>query len=101
MSRRPKKPQGEPWGRRLVSWVDGEREPEDRTLFVMEKSAHRRLLQPPSEEEFERQEQRRLRQFFNWYPAAAVLICLALTGILLLTVTEIPSFCSADNPNNN
>ena len=101
MSKRPKKPRGEPWGRRLVSWVDGEREPEDRTLFVMERNVHRRLLQPPSEEEFERQERRRLRQFFNWYPIAAVLICLALTGILLLTVMEMPSFGSADNPTNN
>ena len=29
------------------------------------------------------------------------LICLALTGILRLTVTEMPSFGSADNPTNN
>ena len=28
--------------RRLTSWVDGEREPKDQTLFVMEQRPHRR-----------------------------------------------------------
>ena len=38
--------------RRLTAWVDGEREPKDQTLFVMEQHPPRHVRQ--SEEEFQR-----------------------------------------------
>ena len=85
--------------RRLVSWVDGDREPKDQTLFVMEQRPHRDLR--PSEEEFERREKDRLRKFFNWYPIAAAVICVALGVILLATVMNMPGFGQEDNPINN
>ena len=75
--------------RRLVSWVDGDREPKDQTLFVMEQRPHRDLR--PSEEEFERREKDRLRKFFNWYPIAAAVICAALGVILASARRTIPS----------
>ena len=84
---------------RLVSWVDGDREPKDQTLFVMEQRPHRDLR--PSEEEFERREKDRLRKFFNWYPIAAAVICAALGLILLATVMNMPGFGQEDNPINN
>lgn len=84
---------------RLVSWVDGDREPKDRTLFVMERRPPRHAR--PTEEEHEKWERHRLRRFFNWYPAAAALICLALVGVLLAAVLEMPLFGQADNPTNN
>ena len=85
--------------RRLVSWVDGDREPKDQTLFVMEQRPHRDFR--PSEEEFERREKARLKKFFNWYPTAAAAICVALVMILLATVMNMPGFGQEDNPINN
>lgn len=84
---------------RLVSWVDGDREPKDQTLFVMEQRPRRDFR--PSEEEFERREKDRLRKFFNWYPIAAAVICAALGLILLATVMNMPGFGQEDNPINN
>ena len=84
---------------RLVSWVDGDREPRDQTLFVMERRPPRRVR--PTEEEHEKWERHRLRRFFNIYPVAAALICLALVGVLLAAVVEMPLFGQADNPTNN
>ena len=49
--------------KQFISWVDGDREPKDRTLFVMEQRPHREFR--PSEEEFERREKDRLRKFFQ------------------------------------
>ena len=69
--------------KQFISWVDGDREPKDRTLFVMEQRPHREFR--PSEEEFERREKDRLRKFFNWYPIAAAVICVAL-GIILFAI---------------
>ena len=87
------------WRGRLVSWVDGDREPPDRALLVMERRARRDLR--PSEEEFERREKVRLRKFFNWYPIAAAVICAVMAGILLTTVMNMPGFGEEDNPINN
>lgn len=84
---------------RLVSWVDGDREPKDQTLFVMERRPPRYAR--PTEEEHEKWDRYRLRRFFNWYPVAAVLICLALIGVLMAAVLEMPLFGQADNPTNN
>ena len=84
---------------RLVSWVDGDREPKDQTLFVMEQRPHRDFR--PSEEEFELREKARLKKFFNWYPTAAAAICVALVMILLATVMNMPGFGQEDNPINN
>lgn len=53
--------------KQFISWVDGDREPKDRTLFVMEQRPHREFR--PSEEEFERREKDRLPEVFNWYPS--------------------------------
>lgn len=85
--------------RRLTAWVDGEREPKDQTLFVMEQHPPRHVRQ--SEEEFQRREEDRLRKFFNWYPIAAAVICAALVAILLTTVMSMPGFGEEDNPINN
>ena len=87
------------WSQRLISWVDGEREPKDRSLFVMERHPHR--FSRPTDQEFETRERRRLKNFFNWYPIAAVGICVALVAIMLLAVLEMPLFGEADNPTNN
>ena len=87
------------WKGRLTAWVDGDREPKDRTLFVMETRARRSRL--PTVEEHEKREKHRLREFFNWYPAAAVLICLLLTAVLMFTVLQMPGFGRADNPLHN
>ena len=84
---------------RLVSWVDGDREPKDQTLFVMEQRPRRDFR--PSEEEFERREKDRLRKFFNWYPIAAAVICAALDMGMLATVMNMPGFGQEDNPINN
>ena len=73
--------------KQFISWVDGDREPKDRTLFVMEQRPHREFR--PSEEEFERREKDRLRKFFNWYPIAAAVICMALGIILFTTVMNL------------
>lgn len=85
--------------RRLTAWVDGEREPKDQTLFVMEQRPPRHVR--PSEEEFQRREEDRLRKFFNWYPIAAAVICAVLVAILLTTVMSMPGFGEEDNPINN
>ena len=87
------------WKGRLTAWVDGDREPKDRTLFVMETRARRSRL--PTVEEHERREKHRLRKFFNWYPIAAVVICAVMAGILLTTVMNMPGFGEEDNPINN
>lgn len=84
---------------RLTVWVDGDREPEDRTLFVMEKRRARRPV--PSDAEHERKERRRLHSFLGWYPAAAVLVCLSLVGILLAAVFAMPTFGQEENPIHN
>lgn len=83
----------------LAAWADGDREPEDRTLFVMEKGRPRRSV--PSEAEHERREKHRLRKFLGWYPAAAGIVCLLLVGVLLAAVLTMPTFGEADNPVNN
>lgn len=83
---------------RVVVWVDGEREPKDRTLFMMER---RPLRSAPSSEEREQRERYHLRRFLERYPFAAILICLILTAILLVTVVHMPVFGRADNPINN
>ena len=85
--------------RRLTAWVDGEREPKDQTLFVMEQHPPRHVRQ--SEEEFQRREEDRLRKVFNWYPIAAAGICVVLVAILLTTVMSMPGFGEEDNPINN
>ena len=79
--------------------MDGEREPKDQTLFVMEQHPPRHVRQ--SEEEFQRREEDRLRKFFNWYPIAAAVICAVLVAILLTTVMSMPGFGEEDNPINN
>ena len=84
---------------RITAWVDGEREPKDQTLFVMEQRPPRHVR--PSEEEFQRREEDRLRKFFNWYPIAAAVICAVLVAILLTTVMSMPGFGEEDNPINN
>ena len=56
-----KTPSKQSWWLRLVEWVDGDREPPDRTLLVMERRPHRDFR--PTEEEFERREKDRLRKF--------------------------------------
>ena len=62
----------ENWRQKLTSWVDGEREPKDQTLFVMEQRSPRHVR--PSDEEHERREKHRLHRFFNWYPIAEMCI---------------------------
>lgn len=85
--------------RRLTAWVDGEREPKDQTLFVMEQRPRRSL--GVTEEEFEQREQARLKKFFNWYPIAATVISAVLAVVLLTTVMNMPGFGEAENPINN
>lgn len=87
------------WRESLVTWVDGEREPADRSLFVMER--HPQRFYRPTEEEHELRERKRMRHFFNWYPLAAVFIGLSLVVILLGAVLKMPLFGEADNPINN
>ena len=89
----------ENWRQKLTAWVDGEREPKDQTLFVMEQRPPRRAR--PSEEEHERREKHRLHRFFNWYPVAAGVLCLALVAIMMAAVVTMPTFGSEDNPTNN
>ncbi len=92
-------PEKQDWRTRLVSWVDGDREPKDQSLFVMEQRHRRRFL--PTEEEHERREKTRLHRFFNWYPVAAVFIALTLVTVLLGTVLQMPLFGQESNPINN
>lgn len=94
-----KEPEHQSRWQRLVSWVDGDREPKDQSLFVMERRPPRDFR--PSEEEHDRQERRRLNWFFRGYPAVAILIAAVLVGVLLAAVLEMPAFGRADNPINN
>ena len=89
----------ENWRQKLTTWVDGEREPKDQTLFVMEQRPPRDTR--PSDEEHERREKHRLHRFFNWYPAAAGVLCLALVAIMMAAVVTMPAFGEEDNPTNN
>ena len=89
----------ENWRQKLTAWVDGEREPKDQSLFVMEQRPHRAVR--PSDEEHERREKHRLHRFFNWYPIAAGVLCLALVGIMMSAVLTMPIFGEEDNPTNN
>lgn len=83
---------------KLTAWVDGDREPKDQTLFVME----RRPPRPePDVAESERRERHRLRRFLEQYPFGAILICLILTAVLMVTVLHLPTFGQAGNPINN
>ncbi len=82
------KPENQGWREKLTTWVDGEREDQDRTLFVMEQR-HPRYV-PPTEEEHEARERRRLSLFFNWYPLAALVLCSILTLLLLAAVVSMP-----------
>lgn len=87
------------WMQRLTAWIDGDHEPKDQSLFVMERRQPRRS--PPSDEQFATQDRHRLRRFMKWYPLGAVVICLALVSILMLAVLQMPAFGQADNPINN
>lgn len=82
------RPENRSWRDRLITWVDGDREDQDRTLFVMERRQPRYV--PPTEEEHEARERRRLTLFFNWYPLAAVVLCGILTLLLLSAVLNMP-----------
>ncbi len=86
-------------GERFVSWVNGDGETKDRTLFVMEC----RMPRPPCrrEEEHRKLEKRRVKKFLGWYPLAAGLICVALVAILVSVVLAMPLFGHPDNPTNN
>lgn len=53
--------------KQFISWVDGDREPKDRTLFVMEQRPHREFR--PSEEEFERREKDGCGSFSTGIPS--------------------------------
>lgn len=82
----------------IVGWVNGEWEPKDRNLFVMEC----RMPRPERPaEEHQRRDRRRLRKFLSFYPIAACTICLLLIGILLAVVVAMPAFGQEDNPTNN
>nr|WP_326189389.1 hydrogen gas-evolving membrane-bound hydrogenase subunit E [uncultured Oscillibacter sp.] len=94
-----KTPSKQSWWLRLVEWVDGDREPKDQTLFVMEQRPPRHAQR--SDAEFATQDKHRLHRFRRWYPVCAVLICLALMGILMAAVLTMPTFGEADNPINN
>lgn len=83
---------------RFVSWVNGEAEQKDRTLFVMETRAS---APPRPKEEHDRREKRRLNKFLGLYPVAACLICAAIAGILICTVLSMPLFGHPGNPTNN
>ena len=75
---------------RLTAWVDGDREDQDRTLFIMEHQRPARFT-PPTEEEHDEREQQRLHSFFDWYPLAAVTLCGLLTVVLLAAVVGMPA----------
>ena len=89
----------ENWREKLTAWVDGDREPKDQSLFVMEQRPPRSFR--PSDEEHERREKHRLHRFFNWYPLAAGALCLVLVGIMMAAVLNMPVFGDEDNPTNN
>jgi len=85
------------WGK-FTAWVNGDWEPKDRTLLVMECRMPKEM---PLPEEHEKRERRRLQKFLGWYPLAAGLICLAMVGILLAAVLTMPAFGQPGNPTNN
>ena len=76
---------------RLTTWVDGDQEQQDRTLFIMEQRPARYTPPIPTEEEHEAREQQRLHHFLNWYPLAALVLCAVLTGLLLAAVLRMPA----------
>lgn len=84
---------------RFVSWVNGEREPKDQTLFTMEKRRGPRLPQR-TEEEHEQRERHRLHKFLNWYPIAAGVICVVLAAVMMSAVLDMPTFGDPQNPTN-
>lgn len=81
-------PKNQNWKTRLAAWVDGDRETKDRTLFIMEQRTPR--FTPPTEEEHEARERVRLSRFLNWYPAAAVSLCILIVLVLLSALMEMP-----------
>lgn len=83
---------------RLISWVNGELETKDRTLFMLENRQDRPRY---ANEEHTTREKRRLRKFLGWYPVVASLICLILVVILLGVVLTMPVFGHPGNPTNN
>ena len=95
-----KKSEGRSVREQIVAWVDGEKEPKDQTLFVMEQQ-HQHWFSHPTEAEFQQREKDRLRKFFNWYPFAAAAICLVLGFVLMAAVMNMPGFGQEDNPINN
>lgn len=84
--------------KKLKRWVDGDLEPRDRTLFVMERRPPRSA---PSPAEEERTERYRLRRFMQRYPVAAVMVGAVLVLILLIAVLHMPQFGREENPTNN
>ena len=75
-----KKNEREPLKEKITAWVDGEREPKDQTLFVMEQQ-HQYRFPRPTEEEFQRRERSQLQKFFSWYPVAAGVICAVMLSV--------------------
>ncbi len=82
----------------FISWVNGEWEPKDQNLFIMECQMSRR--NNPADE-YQKRDRRRLRQFLGFYPLAATLICLVLVAILMNVVLSMPTFGQPNNPINN
>ena len=87
------------WREQFISWVNGEREPKDRTLFVMERRDVMR--QRPSDREHAQREVHRLHRFLRTYPMAASALCAVLLVLLLAVVEEIPDFGAVSSPVNN
>lgn len=83
----------------FITWVNGEKEPKDQTLFIMEKRRGPRAQ--TSEEEHEKREKHRLRRFLNWYPIGAAVISVLLIAVLLTAVLGMPDFGDAENPIHN
>lgn len=84
--------------KKFIDWVNGDLVPKDQTLFVLK----RREPRPePEPEERDRKERHRLKQFFNWYPLVAGVICAALVVVLIVTVLSMPPFGVATDPMNN
>lgn len=72
---------------RFAAWVDGEWEPKDQTLYVMELRRSRRVR--PSEAEHEKREWAKLSCFFNWHPFAAAVLSVYLTLALCSAAEEL------------
>ena len=87
------------WRSQFVSWVNGEREPKDRTLFVMER---RDVMRPrPSDQEHAQRDAHRLHRFLRTYPMVVLCLCAVLLALLLAVVEEIPDFGAVSSPTNN